>query len=135
MSNVLALLVDSHCHLDLEQFEPDRDAVWERAQAAGVGWLVIPGIDLAQNRRALAQAEAQPDWYVAVGVHPNSADAFDAAALDEIGGLAAHRKVVAIGEIGLDYYWDKVAPQQQHFESFTERVETQGAKVKRFLLG
>jgi TatD DNase family protein len=113
MSNGLALLVDSHCHLDLEQFDGDRAAVWERAQAAGVGWLVIPGIDLPQNRRALALAEQQPRWYVAAGVHPNSADTFDAATLGELRMLAAHERVVAIGEIGLDYYWDKVAPEQQ----------------------
>jgi len=122
MSNIAPLLVDSHCHLDLEQFDEDRAAVWVRAQAAGVGWLVIPGIDLDQNRRALALAEQQPNWYVAVGVHPNSAEGFDGAALDEVRRLAAHEKVVAIGEIGLDYYWDKVAPEQQR-RAFVQQLE------------
>lgn len=113
MSSSTLSLVDSHCHLDLQQFEEDRGSVWARAQDAGVRWLVIPGIDLDQTRQALALAEQQPHWYVAVGLHPNSADAYDAAALAELRMLAAHPKVVAIGEIGLDYYWDKVAPEQQ----------------------
>lgn len=120
-SNTLAL-VDSHCHLDLEQFEVDRVAVWERAQAAGIGWLVIPGIDLDQNRRALALAEQQPHWYIAAGIHPNSAGSFDEAALAELRTLAAQPKVVAIGEIGLDYYWDKVAPEQQR-QAFVAQLE------------
>jgi TatD DNase family protein len=122
MSDSLRVLVDSHCHLDLEQFDQDRGQVWARAQAAGVRWLVIPGIDLAQNRRALEQAEEQPAWFVAAGVHPNSADTFDAAALDELRELAAHPKVVAIGEIGLDYYWDKVQPEQQR-RAFVQQLE------------
>ena len=122
MSNLSLPLVDSHCHLDLEQFDEDRDAVWARAQAAGVGWLVIPGIELEQNRRALALAEQHAEWMVAVGVHPNSAEGFDRAALDEVRRLAAHEKVVAIGEIGLDYYWDKVAPEQQR-RAFIQQLE------------
>ena len=122
MSNTAPLLVDSHCHLDLEQFDEDRADVWARAQEAGVGWLVIPGIDLEQNRRALAMVEQEPNWYAAVGVHPNSAEGFDAAALDEVRQLAAHPKVVAIGEIGLDYYWDKVAPEQQR-QAFVQQLE------------
>lgn len=116
------LLVDSHCHFDLDQFDGDRADVWARARAAGVGWLVIPGIDLAQNRGALALAEQQPRFFVAVGVHPNSADDFGSAALDEVRRLAAHSKVVAIGEIGLDYYWDKVAPEQQR-RAFVQQLE------------
>ena len=122
MSDSLRVLIDSHCHLDLEQFDQDRVQVWARAQTAGVRWLVLPGIDLAQNRRALAQAEEQPDWYVAAGVHPNSADSFDGATLAEIRRLAAHRKVVAIGEIGLDYYWDKVQPEQQR-RAFVQQLD------------
>lgn len=106
-------LVDSHCHLDLAHFDEDRAAVLERARAAGVGLIVIPGIDMAQCRGALALAEAMPELYVAVGVHPNSSGEFGPATVDELRQLAAHPKVVAIGEIGLDYYWDKVTPEQQ----------------------
>jgi TatD DNase family protein len=106
-------LVDSHCHLDLEQFDPDRAAVLQRARAAGVQLLVIPGIDLAQCQRAIAVAEQHPEIYLAVGVHPNSSADFTQASIAELRRLAAHPKVVAIGEIGLDYYWQKVDHAQQ----------------------
>jgi len=109
----LPLLVDSHCHLDLPHFDEDRDAVIERARAAGVGLVVIPGIDVAQCRGALALAGRTPGLYVAVGVHPNSSGDFTPATVEELRALAADPKVVAIGEIGLDYYWDKVTREQQ----------------------
>jgi TatD DNase family protein len=106
-------LVDTHCHLDLSQFDEDREAVWRRAQAAGVCWLVIPGIDVHQCRKALHFAEGHPGVFVAVGVHPNSANEFDDRALGELRQLAQHPAVVAMGEIGLDFYWKIVPPQQQ----------------------
>lgn len=118
MSRVAAVaLVDSHCHLDLQQFDADRAGVVANARAAGVKLIVNPGIDLDHCRRALTLADAIPELYVAVGIHPNSADHFDAATPDALRHLAAHPKVVAIGEIGLDFYWDTVAPavQQQAF--------------------
>jgi len=107
------LLVDSHCHLDLAQFDEDRAAVLERSRAAGIGLIVVPGIDVAQCRGALALAETTPELYLAVGVHPNSSGDFGSANVDALRQLADHPKVVAIGEIGLDYYWDKVTPAQQ----------------------
>lgn len=106
-------LVDSHCHLDQPQFDDDRDAMIARAQAAGVVLMVNPGIDLAASRAAIALAERHPEVYAAVGVHPNDCGDFDAETVEELRSLAAHPKVVAIGEIGLDYYWDKVEPAQQ----------------------
>ena len=118
MSRVTAVaLVDSHCHLDLQQFDADLTVVVANARAAGVKLIVNPGIDLDTCRRALTLADAIPELYVAVGIHPNSADHFDAATPDALRRLAAHPKVVAIGEIGLDFYWDTVAPavQQQAF--------------------
>jgi TatD DNase family protein len=107
------MLIDSHCHLDLEQFAADRLSVLERARAAGVGCIVLPGIDLAQCRQALALADAHADLYVAVGIHPNSSQTFSQSTVAELRTMAAHPKVVAIGEIGLDYHWHKVDPTQQ----------------------
>lgn len=106
-------LVDSHCHLDLAHFDEDREAVLQRARAAGVGLIVIPGIDVDQCRGSLALAEATPEVYAAVGVHPNSSGTFSPATLGELRTLAAHPKVVAVGEIGLDYYWERATREQQ----------------------
>ncbi len=106
-------LIDSHCHLDLDQFDSDRDEVVQRARAAGVRVIVNPGIDLQHCRRALALSAQYPEIYVAIGIHPNSSADFGDATLHELRDLAAQPKVVAIGEIGLDYYWKDVAPTQQ----------------------
>jgi TatD DNase family protein len=107
------MLVDSHCHLDVEQFDADREAVLARAQSAGVLRIVNPGIDLRHCRQALALAERNAGVYAAVGIHPNSSAEFDSTTLAELRRLAAHEKVVAMGEIGLDYYWHKVDPARQ----------------------
>jgi TatD DNase family protein len=106
-------LIDSHCHLDVEQFDSDRLAVIERARAAGVHRIVNPGIDLQHSRQAIALAETYPEVYASVGIHPNSSRDFSRSTLNKLRTLAAHPKVVAIGEIGLDYYWHKVDPTQQ----------------------
>ncbi len=104
---------DTHCHLDLRQFDGDRQAVIERAAAAGVALIVNPAIDLDSCRRVLALAEQYPGLYAAVGVHPNDCGDFDDDAVAQLREMAHHPKVVAIGEIGLDYYWNKVAIDQQ----------------------
>ncbi|MCU0501427.1 MAG: TatD family hydrolase [Anaerolineae bacterium] len=106
-------VIDTHCHLDLRQFDGDREAVIERAWAAGVEIIVNPAIDLASCRRVLALADRYAHVYAAVGVHPNDCGDFNDATLAELRVLAQHPKVVAIGEIGLDYYWEKTPHDQQ----------------------
>lgn len=112
------MLIDSHCHLNFDAFAQDRSEVLRRAKAAGVMAFINPGTNLADSRQIVALAEAIPELYAAVGVHPNDAADFNEEVLAHLRELAKHPKVVAIGEIGLDYYWDE-APrprQQQVFE-------------------
>jgi len=99
-------LTDTHCHLDLDRFDADRDAVIERAIAAGVTHILVPGITLKSSQQIVRLAESRPGLFAAVGVHPGDALTWDAQTVPALRELAAHLKVVAIGEIGLDYYWD-----------------------------
>ena len=106
-------IVDTHCHLDLRQFDADREAVIERAAEAGVTRLINPAIDLDSCRRILALADKYDGVYAAVGVHPNDCAEFNEETLAALRDLSQHPKVVAVGEIGLDYYWEKVEHAQQ----------------------
>jgi len=123
-------VIDSHCHLDEARFAPDRDAVVARARAAGVVAMVTIGASdgLAANAPAVALAARHPDVYATVGVHPHDARLVDAAALDEIDRLAGAPKVVAIGETGLDYYYDHSprAEQQAAFRAFIALARRRG---------
>ncbi len=107
-------LIDTHCHLDARALADDRAAVVARAAEAGVERIVVPMIDLSNARAVLDLADRFDGVYAAVGIHPNSAAGWRDEWLDEVRHLAAHAKVVAIGEIGLDYYWDKTPPDVQH---------------------
>jgi TatD DNase family protein len=100
-------LTDTHCHLDFRNYEEDRAAVLNRAWEAGLERILVPGIDLQTSQAALELAEAHPQIYAAVGVHPNSATVWEAVSLDYLEQMTSHPKVAAIGEIGLDYYRDR----------------------------
>jgi TatD DNase family protein len=104
---------DTHCHLNLAHFDADVGEVVARALAAGVTQLIVPGADVPSSRRAVELAEQYPAVWAAVGVHPNDAPGFGAGDLAELRRLAAHPRVVAIGEIGLDLYWKTVPLEQQ----------------------
>jgi TatD DNase family protein len=99
-------LIDTHAHLDFSRFDNDRPAAIERAQAAGVAAIVNVGTDLLSSRRAVALSEQYRDVYAAVGMHPHDAKKLDGGALAELRALAQQPKVVAVGEIGLDFYRD-----------------------------
>ena len=116
------MLVDTHCHLNLAQFDADREAVLARARAAGVERIVVIGIDRATNREVVELAERYPDLYAVVGFHPNAAGEFDAQALDNLRVTLRHPRVVALGEIGLDFYWDK-QPRELQAEVFQAQLD------------
>lgn len=101
------MLFDTHAHYDSRQFNADRDEVLSGLQERGVSLVVNPGCDLASSRMAVELAEKYPFVYAAVGFHPEELEGAELSDLEEIRRLAAHKKVVAIGEIGLDYYWVK----------------------------
>lgn len=107
------ILADTHCHLNFTTFDEDRAAVLERARQAGLRKILNPGIDLTTSQAVVELAEAHAEVYAAVGVHPNEGANWDNATLSSVRSLATSQKVVAIGEIGLDYYRDRVSPQVQ----------------------
>jgi len=109
-------LVDTHCHLDFNVFDESREAVVEASKEAGVKRIVNPGVDLESSRRVVDLADKWDLVYAAIGVHPNDAESWTDNTVRELRSIAEHPKVVAIGEIGLDYYWKKTTP------SFQKRV-------------
>ncbi len=103
--------VDTHVHLQHRRYNADRERVLARAAREGVRTLIVPGTDLATSREAVALAERYADGpvvvYAAVGVHPTDADSLTPQVLAALRDLARHPRVVAVGEIGLDYYWPR----------------------------
>jgi len=114
-------MIDSHCHLDFSHFDQDRDEVLARAAEAGLVAIVNPGADLESTRRAVALAHKYANLYAAVGIHPHDASTLNPLALSELRQLAAHPKVVAVGEIGLDYYRD-LSPRAQQRAAFEAQL-------------
>ncbi len=100
------ILFDSHCHLDDEKFDEDRPQAILRMQEAGVRQCVCVGSDLPSSRRCLDLAERYPYIYAAAGVHPHEAKDAPSDYIDRLRFLLAHPRTVALGEIGLDYFYD-----------------------------
>ena len=117
-------LIDSHCHLDADRFSGDRDAVVERALAAGVQQIVTVGAsdDLQANFDAVALAARYACVFATVGIHPHAATKVTPAVMDTVRGLATAPKVVAIGETGLDYYYDH-SPRPTQQEVFRQFID------------
>jgi TatD DNase family protein len=114
-------LTDTHTHLDFPQFNDDRERVIERASTADVKAIINVGADLASSRAAVALAEAYSQVYAAVGVHPHDAKTLTKEVLEELRALASHTKVVAIGEIGLDFYRD-LSPRDKQRQAFQQQL-------------
>lgn len=125
------MLTDTHCHLDFNKFDADREEVIQRAQDAGVERVLIPSLDLDSSHAALRLAHAHPNVFAAVGFHPTDLDKWKESSIADLKMLLLEssgslldgekqasrlqRKIVAIGEIGLDYYWVK-EPEKRAFQ-------------------
>ena len=105
------MLFDTHAHYDDETFDTDRDALLTALPQRGVGLILNPGCDVESSRKAVTYAAAYPHVYAAVGIHPENCGGCTAGDLAAIHALAQQPKVVAIGEIGLDYYWEENPPR------------------------
>ncbi len=120
------MLIDTHAHLDLDDFDADREAVIARARAGGVGRIITIGIGLDECRRAIEIAEAHPFIYAAIGMHPHNASMVDLAALDFLETHARDTRVVALGEIGLDFYRNR-SPRQDQVRAFRAQLDLAAA--------
>ena len=114
--------VDTHAHLQGEEFSEDAGEVIARARDAGVDRIVVPGVDVETSRAAIDLAEAHEGVYAAAGFHPHEASRLDDAALAEIEAMLAHPNVVAVGEIGLDYYYEH-SPRDAQLACITQMLE------------
>lgn len=115
------MLIDTHAHLDDARFDGDRDAMIARAREAGVEHFVTIGCDLSTSRAAVELADRYPFVYATVGVHPHEAKQIGDSWYDDLRRLAQHKKVVAYGEIGLDYHYNHSPPKLQR-ERFREQI-------------
>jgi len=116
------MIIDSHAHLFYPDYREDIDAVLARSREAGVGFIIVPATDLATSHAAIELAEHFPEIYAAVGFHPLDLASLDGSGLAEIEELSRHPKVVAIGEIGIDYYYDR-SPRDYQQEVFRRQME------------
>jgi len=113
--------IDSHCHLNDEAFNDDLAEVVEKAIAAGVGAINVVGFDLPSSRRALELSRRYELIWATVGVHPHDADSWNSDTIKELQEMLAERKVVAVGETGLDYHYDYSAKESQR-RAFREQL-------------
>ncbi|MCX5680541.1 MAG: TatD family hydrolase [Candidatus Omnitrophica bacterium] len=119
------MLIDTHCHLDFKDFDLDRDAALERAKVAGIGRIINIGSSIEGSRRSVALAQKYDMVYASVGIHPHEAKSLTASFLAELKSLATSPKVVAIGEVGLDYYRN-LSPKNEQIATFEAFIALAG---------
>ena len=126
------MIFETHAHYDDEQFDQDRDEILRSMAAGGIGTIVNVSASYDSCRRGGDMVQAYPFMYAAVGVHPDEVGALNEERLEEMRKLCEDPKVVAIGEIGLDYYWDKEAREEQR-RWFVRQLELARKLVHRII--
>ncbi len=116
------MFTETHAHLFYNNFEGEVEQVIERAKHAGVNFIIVPGTDIATSLQAIELADKYDCVYATVGVHPHDSKAWNGSIINELEELAHHKKVVAIGEIGLDYYYD-FSPCEIQLRAFEAQIE------------
>lgn len=125
----LKLLTDTHCHLNFYHYHHDLDQIIQRARDCDISRILVPGIDLATSVQAVELSEKYTEIFAAVGIHPNQAISSKEKDLNELQVLSQHPKVVAIGEIGLDYFRDTSPPDIQ--KQVLEKMLDLAVQVKK----
>jgi TatD DNase family protein len=115
------MFIDTHAHLFYPNFENDVDEVITRAKEAGVDYIIVPGTDIATSEKAIDLADKHDFIYATVGVHPHDSKDWNDDLLIQLENLAKKKKVVAIGEIGLDYYYD-FSPKEKQLAAFEAQI-------------
>jgi len=115
------MLIDSHAHLDMKQFDSDRDQVIDRALSADVRHIITVGIDIINSRNAVKLTTRYPSIFATIGIHPHNADNVNKNDLEQITLMAQHDKIIAIGEIGLDFFRNRSTRKNQ-IEVFTQQL-------------
>lgn len=115
-------MIDTHAHLDMAPFNKDRTEVIVRARDAGVSTIITVGIDLESSRKAIRLAENYPEVLATVGFHPHQATQVKKADMAKLAEMANHPRVVAIGEIGLDFYRNR-APRETQLQALQWQLE------------
>jgi TatD DNase family protein len=119
------MLIDSHAHLDLPQFNKDREKVIQRGFSEGLSAIVTIGISLTSSRRAIEIAEDHQHIHAVIGVHPHDAKMVTRKTLDEVRNLSRHEKVVGLGETGLDFYRN-LSPRDRQIAAFHDFLDLSG---------
>ena len=115
------MFIDTHAHIQMREFDPDRAETLARATAAGIGLMVTVGYHLEASRKAVEAAQRYPQVYAGVGIHPHDAGTYDDAAEETLRALAKQPKVVAIGEAGLDFFRNR-APRAVQADAFRRQI-------------
>ncbi len=116
------MFIDTHTHLFYPNFEGEVDKIIERAVQSGVDYMIVPGTDLATSQQAIELAEKYDNIYASVGIHPHDSKDWNDSIIEKLEELAKNKKVVAIGEIGLDYYYD-FSPREIQIKAFESQIQ------------